>query len=121
MGIFALSAYNFSFVLVKVGTLGVDEKTSPLVYAILNLATVLVGLPIGVLADRFGTGRMLMLAFGLFFIATLIGYPTSTGILVAFLIAFCYGLYWGASETIQRAIVPSLAPVELKGTAYGLF
>ncbi|MBI3859519.1 MAG: MFS transporter [Thaumarchaeota archaeon] len=121
VGIFAIGAYNFSFVLVKAGALGVGEGTSPLVYAALNLATVLIGLPVGVLADKFGRARLLIVPFGLFLLSTAMSFFLTVGILFAFAIAFTYGLYLGASDTLQRAIIPSLTPSELKGTAYGVY
>ena len=121
IGIFALGAYNFSFVLVEAGALGVKESASPLVYATLNLGTVVVGYPVGVLADRFGKGRLQMVPFGLFLVATAISFFLAGGVLFAFIIAFTYGLYLGASDTLQRAIIPSLTPGELKGTSYGVY
>ncbi len=121
MGVFALGAYNFSFVLVKAGALGVDERTIPLVYATLNVATVVAGLPSGVLADRYGRDKILAIGFGIFFAASLASLRTTEGALLAFPIAFVYGCYLGISETLQRALVPSLVSSELKGTAYGVY
>ena len=121
MGVFALGAYNFSFVLVKAGAMGVESGVVPLVYATLNVATVVTGLPSGVLADRFGRDRILLVGFGTFFVASLAGLLSTTGVLLAFLIAFVYGSYLGISETLQRALVPSLVSSELKGTAYSVY
>ncbi len=121
IGIFSLGAYNFSFVLVKAGALGVDQRTIPLVYAFLNAATVVAGLPSGLLADRFGKDKTLLGALGLFAISSLAGILTTTGVLAAFAIAFVYGLYLGTSDTIQRVFIPFLAPAEFKGTAYALY
>jgi len=121
IGIFALGAYNFSFVLVKASALGVDPTAIPLVYATLNAATVLAGLPAGLLADRFGKEKTLIAGFGLFAVSTAAGLFASVGTGFAYLIAFVFGLYLGTSETVQRAIVPSLTMEEFKGTAYGLY
>ncbi len=121
MGIFALGAYNYSFVLVKASALGVESGTIPLVYATLNVATVAAGLPSGVLADRYGRDKVLVVGFGLFSAASLAGQLANQGALLAFPIAFIYGAYLGISETLQRAVVPSLASNELKGTAYGVY
>ncbi len=121
MGIFALGAYNFSFVLVKAGALGVESGTIPLVYATLNVATVVAGLPSGLLADRFGRDKILAVGFGIFFLSSLAGLLTTEGALFAFPIAFIYGSYLGISETLQRALVPSFVSSELKGTAYGVY
>ena len=121
MGIFALGAYNFSFVLVKAGTLGVEERMLPLVYAALNVATVVTALPSGVLADRFGREKILAVGFGVFFAASVAGLMATEGALWAFPIAFIYGSYLGMSETLQRALVPSFVSNELKGTGYAVY
>ena len=121
MGIFALGAYNFSFVLVKANSLGVEGGTIPLVYAALNVATVLAGLPAGILADKYGRDRFLIAGFGMFFVSSLLGFLTTEGASFAFLIAFIYGVYLGISDTLQRALVPSFVSNELKGTAYGVY
>ena len=121
MGIFALGAYDFSFVLVKAAALGVDSTTISLVYATLNVATVVVGLPSGLLADRFGKERILLIGFGVFFVSSLAALMTTAGALLAFPLAFIYGVYVGISDTLQRALVPSFVSSELKGTAYGIY
>ncbi len=121
MGVFAVGGYNFSFVLVKAAALGVDQATIPLVYATLNSGTVVAGLPSGLLADKLGREKTLMIGFVLFSISSLFGVFTSTGAFFAFLLAFIFGLYLGTSETVQRAIIPSLTVAEFKGTAYGLY
>lgn len=121
MGIFALGAYNFSFVLVKAGALGVASDSIPLVYATLNVATVVAGLPSGILADRYGKDKLLAAGFGIFFAASLAGLVATEGALLAFAIAFIYGSYIGISETVQRALVPSFVSTELKGTAYSVY
>jgi MFS family permease len=121
MGIFALGAYNFAFVLVEASTLGVSSDTIALVYAALNVATILVGFPSGFLSDRFGKDRILVVGFGLFFVASLAGVMATEGVFLAFGIAFIYGAYIGISETLQRAFVPSFVSAELKGTAYSVY
>ena len=108
IGIFAIGAYNFSFVV-------------PLVYAILNVATVVAGLPSGLLADRIGKDKVLIGAFGLFAVSTIASILTTSGVVLAFGIAFIYGLYLGTSDTVQRAVIPFLTAGELKGTAYALY
>lgn len=121
LGIFALGAYNFSFVLVKAGELGADAPTVALVYAVLNVGTVLAGLPAGVMADRFGKGRILIIGFALFALSSVVGLMTTHGVALAFLIALIFGLYLGISESVQRALIPSYVPADLKGTAYGVY
>jgi MFS family permease len=121
MGVFALGAYNFSFILVKASALGASTEIVTLVYATLNVATVLVGFPSGILSDRFGKEKFLVMGFGIFFVASLAGLFSTEGVLLAFVIAFIYGAYIGISEALQRALVPSLVSAELKGTGYSVY
>ena len=121
LGLFAVGAYNFSFVLLKAGALGVQESHIPLVYASLNLATVIVGLPAGMLSDRIGKLPVLSLSFVVFLSTSLAGSLLTDGPFYAFLIALLFGSYLGIAETVQRAIVPDFTKAELKGTAYALY
>jgi MFS family permease len=121
MGVFALGAYNFSFILVKASALGASTEIVTLVYATLNVATVVVGFPSGILSDRFGKEKFLAVSFGIFFVASLAGLLSTEGVLLAFVIAFIYGAYIGISEALQRALVPSLVSAELKGTGYSVY
>lgn len=121
LGIFAIGAYNFSFILLEAGSLGIQENDAPLVYAVLNVATVLIGLPAGILADKAGKLPVLFVSY-LVFLATSAGgiffpgYP-----LYAFLLAFLFGSYLAISETVQRALIPDFTRPELKGTAYAVY
>jgi len=121
MGVFALGAYNYSFVLVKAGSLGVQTGIIPLVYVTLNIATVVIGYPSGILADRYGREKLLIGGFGIFLVSSLVGFWSTQGVLVAFLIAFVYGMYFGISDPLQRALVPSFVSSELRGTAYAVY
>jgi len=121
VGIFGIGAYNFSFVLLKASALGVNTNDISLVYALLNLATVLIGFPAGLLADRVGKFPVLMLSFVLFLAGSLASYLLSNYWAFAFLIAFLFGSYLSVSDTVQRAIVPDLTGPSLKGTAYAIY
>ncbi|RJS81566.1 MFS transporter [Candidatus Bathyarchaeota archaeon] len=120
VGVFSAGAFNFSFILVKAGELGVTEALLPLVYGVINIAHTLSAIPAGLLSDRFGREKVLVAGYGVFLTSTLMlllhGSP-----LYGFLIAFVYGVYVGVIETIQRAVVPSYVPGELRGTGYGLY
>jgi len=121
LGIFAIGAYNFSFILLKAGSLGVQESLVPLVYASLNVATVILGLPAGILADKVGKIPVLGLSY-MVFLATSVGGLLLVGNpLYAFVIALLFGSYLGIAETVQRAIIPDFTKPELKGTAYALY
>jgi len=121
LGIFAIGAYNFSFILLKAGSLGVQESLVPLVYASLNVATVVLGLPAGILADRAGKIPVLGLSYIVFLATSMGGLLLVGNPLYAFVIALLFGSYLGIAETVQRAIIPDFTKPELKGTAYALY
>ena len=66
LGIFAIGAYNFSFILLDAGSLGIKENDIPLVYATLNVATVILAIPAGMLADRIGKIQVLCVGYAVF-------------------------------------------------------
>ncbi len=119
--IFAVGAYNFSFILLEASSLGVQANLIPLVYTVLNLATVIIGIPAGLLADRIGKLPVLCVCFLVFLGTSLGGLLLSGYWLFGFLIAFLYGIYLSISDTVQRAMIPDFTRPELKGTAYAVY
>lgn len=120
-GIFSLGAYNFSFVLLKSADLGVNATSIPLVYAAINITHTVIGLPSGILADRFGKEKTLILGYSTLLISSLLMIIFSGNFISAFILALVYGVYVGITETVQRAIVPKYVDSSLRGTAYGIY
>jgi MFS family permease len=121
LGVFSVGAYDFSFILLKAGSLGVSENYIPLVYASLNAATVMLGIPSGMLADRIGKARVLGLSYIVFVVTSAAGALLTGNPLYAVVIAVLFGSYFGIADTVQRAIIPDFTKAELKGTAYALY
>lgn len=121
LGIFALGAYDFSFILLKAGSLGVDDNNIPLVYASLNVSTVVLGLPAGMLADKVGKGAILSLGCVAFVVTSAAGLFLNGNPGYAFVIALLFGTYIAVAETAQRAMIPDFTKPELKGTAFALY
>ncbi len=57
-GIFSLGAFNFSFILLRASELGVDQSFIPIVYAVINIAHTIIGIPAGILADKIGKEKV---------------------------------------------------------------
>jgi MFS family permease len=120
-GIFGIGAFNFSFVLLRASDLGIADSLIPLVYAIINVAHTAVGIPSGILADRVGKEKVLIIGYSAFATSTALMLFFSENTLYAYILAAIFGLYMGISETVQRAVVPKYIASELRGTAYGLY
>jgi MFS family permease len=122
IGIFSIGAYDYSFILLKAGLLGIRDPTIlVLVYTVLNVATVLIGYPIGILADKVGKIPVLFLSYGMFLVTSTTGFLLTGFPIYAFMIAFLFGTYLAISDTVQRAMIPDFTKPELKGTAYAVY
>jgi MFS family permease len=120
-GIFGIGAFNFPFILLRASDLGIAENLIPLIYATLNIAHTAIGIPSGILADKVGKEKMLIIGYCVFAISTILMLVLSGNILYAYILAAIFGLYLGISETVQRAVIPRYVSSELRGTAYGLY
>lgn len=120
-GIYSLGAYNFSFILLKSLDLGVIESSIPLVYTAINITHTAISIPSGIIADRIGKEKILILGYGVLLISSFLMVLLSGNFLYAFVIALIYGIYVGITETVQRAVLPRYADSNVRGTAYGLY
>lgn len=120
-GIFGIGAFNFSFILLRASDLGISENLIPLVYATINVAHTAIGLPSGILADKVGKEKVLIIGYSVFAASNALMLVLSQNTLYAYILAAIFGLYIGISETVQRAVIPMYVASELRGTAYGLY
>lgn len=87
-------------------------------YVLYNLAATVISIPAGRLADR--RGSTLVFGFGAAcFLMAYLGLATSNLVLVVLAFAIA-GVAIGCAETAQNAVVASLAPPEVRGSAFGL-
>ncbi len=122
LGIFSLGAFNYSFVLLKSSDLGVEQSFIPIIYTIINITHTIIGIPSGILSDRIGKERVLIIGFLLFIISTIFMYFSDKyNIIYIISIPLIYGLYVGISETIQRALISKYVSPQNRGTAFGFY
>ncbi|RLI28693.1 MFS transporter [Candidatus Bathyarchaeota archaeon] len=121
VAVFSIGAFNYSFILLRAKELGIPEQLIPMIYAVVNVTHTAIATPAGVLSDRVGREKVLMLGYGVFLLSTLLLAIAVQNPLYGFLIAAVYGVYVGIAETVQRALVPSYAPSGLRATAYGVY
>jgi MFS family permease len=96
------------------------SRTAILLYAGYNLAATLIAIPAGQLSDRRGSTIVLVLG-AVAFTGAFAGFAFA-GASIA-LLAFLFvvaGLGIGVGETAQSAAVAAFAPVDLRGSAFGL-
>jgi Na+/melibiose symporter-like transporter len=90
-GLFNLGAYNFSFILLRASDLGVQEDFIPIVFAIINVAHTVTGIPSGMLADRVGKEKVLVLGYIVFLISSILMVVLDGSFMYAYLIGVVFG------------------------------
>jgi MFS family permease len=120
-GIFSVGTFNYSFILLKASDLGIGKDVIPLVYAVINISHTIIGIPSGVLADRIGKEKVLIIGYFMFIVSAMLMIGLSGNSHYAYVLAAIFGLYVGISETVQRAVIPKYISSDLRGTAFGLY
>ena len=111
IGVFSLGAFNYSFVLLKSTDLGVEQNIVPIIYAMINITHTAIGIPAGILSDRIGKEKVVIIGFLLFVISALLMlFSEQNNIIYIISIPLIYGLYVGISETVQRALSQNMYP-----------
>ncbi len=121
MTVFSIGAFNFSFILVQSSEFGLENNFIPLVYVVINIMHTLIGLPSGILADKIGTEKVILVSFALFLLTCMIGFFETEFVLVGFVMAAIFGLYHGMTITAQRTMVSKYVSEQLRGTAFGAY
>jgi MFS family permease len=85
-----------------------------------NAAYVAISLPAGVLSDKLGRRRVIILGW-LVYTLVYLGFALAGENWQIWLLFAGYGLYYGFVEGVARAFVADLVVAEKRGTAYGLY
>jgi MFS family permease len=85
-----------------------------------NAVYTLVSGPAGALSDRVGRRRLIVGGWAVYGLIYL-GFARVTAGWQAWALMAVYGIYYGLTEGVAKALVADLVPAEKRGTAYGLF
>lgn len=92
----------------------------PLVMVVMNVVYSLAAYPAGILTDGTGRSGVLGLGIGFLIVVDLI-LAFGTTIPLTLLGVACWGLHMGFTQGIFAALVADTAPVDLRGSAFGLY
>ena len=118
--IFTLARFSEAFLVLRAQDVGLTLGYVPLVLIVMNVAYTATAYPAGVAADRLS--RRMLLAAGLsMLIAADVVLASATSPWMALIGAALWGLHMGFTQGLFAKLVADNAPVEIRGTAFGIF
>jgi MFS family permease len=120
MAVFTLGNSGTTFVILRAQNLGAPLIYVTLMLVLFNAAYVAISLPAGVLSDKLGRRRVIILGW-LVYTLVYLGFALAGENWQIWLLFAGYGLYYGFVEGVARAFVADLVVAEKRGTAYGLY
>jgi MFS family permease len=127
IGLFGLANSSDAFILLRAQELGFTLTEILALIALLNVVSSATALPAAILSDRFG--RRALIATGWIIYAAcyaafslIPGATTSPEARMLFIgTVAVYGLFFGFTESVEKAWVADLAPPDARGRAFGIF
>jgi len=120
MVVFTLGNSSDFFVILRAQNLGAPLIHVVLMLVLLNITYSAVSLPAGMLSDKLGRRRVIILGWFIYGMVYL-GFALVSSLPLIWLLFACYGIYYGIVEGVARAFVADLVSEERRGTAYGLY
>ncbi len=121
-GLLAFTLFNSSdaFLLLSIKSKGFSDTYMIGVYIFYNLIYALLSFPIGILADKFGLARTLIM--GLFVFALVYLFMGFALVTWQFIVLFgFYALYAASTEGVSKALISNIAAKDKTATAIGFY
>jgi MFS family permease len=118
--VFNLGNSSNTFLLLKAANVGLDTTAILLGYMIYNAIYAGVSYPAGVLSDRWGRRKVLLVGYAIFALVYA-GFAQANTREEIWLLLAAYGFYPGITDGVSKAFAVDLAPKKLRATAIGIF
>jgi MFS family permease len=117
--IFTLGNSSNQFLFLRSKDLGFSAANIILLYFVYNIVYAIVSYPAGVISDKIGRKKILVVGY-LFYGIVYLGFAFASTHLSIWILFALYGLYIGLTEGIEKAFISDVAPTEQKATMIGL-
>jgi MFS family permease len=118
--LFALGNSSDAFLILRAEQVGIPTVMIPAVYLVFNLVYSLSSIPLGIVADKYGKKRLILLGFVLF-AGLYYGFAVAKSAAAIWVLFSLYGLFMGLTEGIQKAFLATIIPPDFKATAFGVY
>ncbi len=118
--LFTLTSSSDAFLLLRAQQSGISAVMIPVLWAVLHASKVLSSLAGGGLSDRLGR-RPLIISGWLLYAAIYGGFAMFSSRAAMWTLFAIYGIYFGLTEGVEKALVADLVARRQRGTAFGLY
>ncbi len=120
VGCFTLGNSTDAFLLLRASEAGVGTAWLPLLWAVLHVVKTSVSTPGGALSDRVGRKRLIVAGW-VVYAAVYLGFGYASTPWQVWALMMAYGVYYGLTEGVEKALVADLVPAGSRGRAFGLY
>ena len=118
--LFTLGNSSDAFLLLRAAQLGVPAALAPILWAMLHVVKSSSSTPGGALSDRIGRKPLIIGGWAVYGVVYLL-FGRATQAWHAWALFAVYGVYFGLTEGVQKALVADVVPDEQRGTAFGWY
>jgi MFS family permease len=118
--LFALGNSTDAFLLLRAQQLGVAVTLLPTIWVVLHIVKMSFSVPAGILSDRIGRKKVIVAGWTVYALVYA-GFGAATHYWHAWALFAVYGIYFGLTEGVEKALVADFAPAYLRGSSFGLY
>lgn len=118
--LFTLGNSTDALLILRANELGVSAALVPILWAMLHVVKAVSSTPGGTLSDRLGR-RPLIIAGWMVYAAVYLGFAFANASWHAWGLFLAYGVYFGLTEGVEKALVADMVPSTVRGAAFGWY
>ncbi len=120
LALFTLGNSTDFFLLLRAQDAGISAASAPLLWALLAAVKSLLSTPLSGMSDRLGRKKVIFAGWAVY-AASYFGFAAASAPWHIWALLCAYGIYYGLVEGTEKALVADLAPVSLRGRAFGIY
>lgn len=118
--IFTLGNSSDAFLLLQAQKIGVSTALIPTIWVVLHTVKVVFSIPGGMISDRIGRKKVIFAGWVIYALVY-IGFALADRQWHMWALFAVYGVYFGLTEGVEKALVADLSPLHLRGSCFGLY
>jgi len=118
--VFTLGNSSDAFLLLRAQQLGVAVTLLPTIWVVLHIVKMGFSVPGGIISDRIGRKKVIVTGW-IVYALVYAGFGAAFQQWHAWALFAVYGIYFGLTEGVEKALVADFAPLHLRGSSFGLY